>query len=376
LIDLPLPTQFHEPNPNAIDEWLRTGSHIAPDTKKGMTLGGGVWPGEGPLTLIEKATGLGVKDLPFGVFSASVYDDFRARGMFSEAALKPEFNPLQMVKTNSETSLTSYDKNAWSPMHDVWGALLDDLDRIGVTWAGDALMRVAISWRNNATWGKYFNFTDNPSIPYQDAGRLRTAASICSVLFHLCRVLRRKADIGDVMAQGYLVSASQWLAAHLARIRAHLPLTAKPQGDHLPVPHVEVFMAGLLADVCRKIRKTGFEIVLCDEIIGRMEQIVQFARLPQFGPLCYAYDVAITPLPIEDGAGEFYIHPLTVQGLTGDAQLDKVILGRRPNGIGGVNTWIVRSADEDAQHAFVADALDQGWYTNRPLLWISHCGVK
>jgi hypothetical protein len=368
LLDLPIPTQFHEPNPDQIDEWLRGGSHIAPDTKKGMTLGGGVWPGEGPLTLIERSTGIGVKDLPFGVFAASVYDDFRARGMFSEAALKPEFNPLQMVKTKSETAVAPYDKNAWSPMHDVWGALLDDLDRIGVTWAGDALMRVAISWRNNATWGKYFNMQDNPSIPYQDAGRLRTAASICSVLFHLCRVLRRKAAKGDAMASSYLVSASQWLAAHLVRIRAHLPLTAKPQGDHLPVPHVEVFMAGLLADVARKIRKTGFELALCDEIIERMEKIIRFARLPQFGPRCYAYDVAI------DDAGELYIHPLTVQGITGDTQLDKVILGRRPNGIGGVNTWILRSLEEEARSQLLDDAHANNWEETRPLLWLSHCG--
>lgn len=359
MLDLPLPTQFHEPNPNAIDQWLRTGSHIAADTKKGMTLGGGVWPLEGPLTLIERHTMLGVKDLPFLTFAASVYEDFRSRGMFSEKALQPDFNPLAF---NGE-------KNAWSPMHDVWGALLDDLDRIGVTWAGDALMRVAISWRNNKTWGKYFNFQDNAITPYQDAGRLRTAASVCSVLFHLCRVLRRKAEKGDAMAQGYLVSASQWLSAHLSRIRAHLPLTAKPQGDHLPVPHVEVFMAGLLADVCRKIQRTGFEMMMCDEIIGVMEKIIRFARLPAFGPMCYAYDVAIN-----DG-WQFYIHPLTVQGLTGDEQQDKVIRGRRPDGIGGVNTWIVRSADEDAQHALVADALAQGWDENRPMLWLSHCGV-
>ena len=365
MLDLPLPTQFHEPNPNAIDQWLRTGSHIAADTKKGMTLGGGVWPLEGPLTLIERSTGLDASSLPFLTFAASVYEDFRSRGMFSEKALQPDFSPLAF---NGE-------KNAWSPMHDVWGALLDDLDRIGVTWAGDALMRVAISWRNNKTWGKYFNLQDNAITPYQDAGRLRTAASICSVLFHLCRVLRRKAEKGDAMAQGYLVSASQWLSAHLSRIRAHLPLTAKPQGDHLPVPHVEVFMAGLLADVCRKIQRTGFEMMMCDEIIGVMEKIIRFARLPEFGPTCYAYDVATHSVPIEDDSSEFYIHPLTVQALTGDEQTDKVIRGRRPDGIGGVNAWIVRSADEDGEQALVQDALNQSWDKSRPMLWLSHCGV-
>jgi hypothetical protein len=141
-------------------------------------------------------------------------------------------------------------------------------------------------------------------------------------------------------------------------------------GGHLPVPHVEVFMAGLLADVCRKIRKTGFELVLCDDIIAHMETIVDVARLPEFGPLCYAYDVAL------DDAGDLYIHPLTAQPLTGDEQLDKVILGRRPNGIGGVNTWILRSLEEEAEYALVADALAQGWDKNRPLLWLSHCGVE
>ena len=339
-------------------QWLAGGAHINVDTKKGMTLGGGVYPSLGPLTMIERKTGVSIKDfVTYPLFTDSVQNELELRGLRHAESQDPDFDPL---------AFNGSGRNAWSPMHDVWGALLDDLHAHGEQWAWKDLEAVVTSWWVNAKWGKYLIDGGNPSLPYQDAGRLRTAASVLSVLFHLSRCYEREAKRGNSGVHSRLAFTSGLLKSHLDRIVKHLPLVAKPQGDHLPVPHVETFMAGLLHQVAKKIRGAGFEVGLCEQIMDMMRRIVATADLSKCGfpDGTFAYDVAVR----EDG--EFYIYDSTIEPLTGDAVKDKIILGRRPSGIGGVNSWVERLATSFALHE---DAVKLGWEKKQPMLWLTFC---
>lgn len=353
------------PKADPYELWLLGGAHIDPQATKGMTLGGGVFPDLGPLTMIERKTGRNVREMKgYHEFIESVDKELELRGLEDDGCFDPKFDP---------TALNEAGRSAWSPMHDVWGALLDDLDARGETWAGDALEAVAKSWYVNEKWGKYLIDGGNPECPYQDKGRLRTAATVLSVLFHVSRVFERRAKKGDSGAATRLQFSTGLLMSHLDRIVKHLPLVAAPQGDHLPVPHCEVFMAGLLWQVAEKIKRTGFGLTQCETIQRAMLAIIMASTLVDFGfdNKTFAYDVAFN-------GTYFGIHSLTVEPLTGDPVKDKIIEGRRPHGIGSVNAWIVRPLRNILPESYAAlrdDAIANGWPTKQPMLWLQYCGV-
>lgn len=330
-------------------DWLATWSPYH-DTLKGSTLGSGCWYKDPVEIANDDTMSLGVMK-----FADRMWHHYDVRGLMSNKILDPNYDPL---------ARNNLGMNGWDVMHDTHSRLLGGLANAGYEWASNTLWRILQSKWNSVKWGKYLRMEDDPKKPYGTGGRLRVAGWMVDEMVNALEDAQRRVKQGKKVDGNLVTALAALLSRHLHRIREHLPLTADPKGDHLPVPHVEVFMAGILYHSVKRCRDKGYEVQVCADIMGHLQSIIMFAHIPEFGDARFAYDLAI------DDYGLAYYHPLTLQSLTGDEQQDKIINGRRPNGIGSVNAWICEALQGTPKgDALVADAVKEKWETELPMFW-------
>lgn len=267
-------------------------------------------------------------------FAARMQVDWYQRNLFEDSCLDPDFDSLKPTPDG---------KNLWDPLHFGGCAILDDLDERGFSWAGNAMLRLVSSyWINeNASY-----LRDGGKGPYMDQGRLRCAGWILHALYRVSRMFKRWGYAGPWA--DFVVSL---VNEHVTRIDKNWPLIAVPDGpdgDHLSVPHLEVFMLGMLGNGLRLIQSLGYDVHGLPE---KAAALITAALVPGRPVITYVYDLRVTdtgePLPAEptDPTRE---------------------------GCSGVNLWIPGACSDEEQALLHADAVKQNLHLRYPWIYAHH----
>lgn len=332
----------------AINKWSPNPSTL----KWTTTLGGGFI--RGPIEQMKRL-GYPVSNTITDAFATRIFADCSRRNMFVEnnRMLEPTFDALAVVPSYDGSNSQF---NTWDQMHFSIAALRDLYVECGIPWAGSLALELVSSYYVNAKV-PYLRCEDgdDPRKWYGSGGRIRVAARCVQALVQALQICR-KANV----EQSIVSKASDLLAKHVSRISTAWPLTAQPKADHLPVPHVEVFMLGHLWEA---LGMAGHELFVhyeysskvafaIQKVAGRLIAKAELATVdPVWARGTFAYDLAI------DANGESSIHEFAFHDKT-----------KRAEGCGGVNQWIYPALDEGpAKEALRANAktLKLG-----PLWWI------
>lgn len=328
-----------------------------PEVQKWTTTGAGGFV-EGPLSMARKC-GYIVDGNARNIYAGKVADDLWRRGISAVAPnkhlLSPDFNGLAKL-AGDYGKPTLY--NTWDCLHFTVATLHDLFVECGEIHFGLRALELVASYFVSKNV-KYLRCEDSkdPALMYGTGSRTRCAARCVQALVQAHDIVKHAAD------PAHAITAKNYLRAHVERIYHAWPLTAAPRGDHLPVPHVEVFMLGHLWEALRLVVKSGIfsdadpTVHLSRVIMERIEGMLRHAILPQFGPACLAYDLAVI------GTGD----AVTV------AIHEKTMTTPQPTGIGGVNQWVYPAmcvASPDFARELFDDAIRTKFYEKFPLAWI------
>lgn len=328
-----------------------------PDTLKWTTTGAGGFV-EGPLSMARKC-GYVVDVVTRASHAQAVALDLSRRGIAWDAPnkhlLDPNFNALaKLVGPDGKTTLY----NTWDALHFSVATLRDLFVEHGSIHLGLRALELVASYFVSKNV-KYLRCEDSndPALMYGTGSKPRCAARCVQALVHAHDIVKHAPD------PAHAIKAKNYLRQHVERIYHAWPLTAAPRGDHLPVPHVEVFMLGHLWEALRLVVKSGIfseadpTVALALVVMERIEGMLRHAILPQFGPACLAYDLAVI------GTGK----DVTV------SIHEKTLTTPQPTGIGGVNQWVYPAmcvAAPDFARELYDDAIRTKFYEKFPLAWI------
>lgn len=292
-----------------------------------------------PMLAIDAAYKLTPSEI--AAFAKRVKDDMGERGILHANIFEYSYNSLTPVIDG---------KNLWDQQHFGGLATLEWLESKGCAWAGDFALRLASSYYQNKVG--YFRTGYNVTPDYQPItvdkngqeitpygnynammpntnGRTRTAGWILLSLASACRLLKKWGYTGPWADR--LVSL---VNLHLDLVRRFWPLQATPDGptgDHLNVPHVEVFMLGILGNGLRQLAQLGFK---CSDLMQKCEALIRAAEVR---PLVFLYDL---PFDVATGQPAALTEKQEQHIANYDAGKPESEYGLLRAGCNGVNLWL------------------------------------
>lgn len=271
------------------------------------------------------------------LFAMRIKSDLEDRGITDAAIMDPKFDPLKT---------TASGKNLWDPMHFGLLELLDSLHELGHEWAFLYATRLLQSYYLNAKY-PYLRTGGYVLQPYGTQGRLRVAGWILHAMAAWIRMAKRANVLGVQLG----IAVSSLVQTHLSTIQKAFPLTANADGvngDHLNVPHLEVFQIGIILSGIDKLKDIGFNT---NALGSKFGSLITAASV-NFDTMSYVYDLRVNsdgmPLPYESG--------------------DKIV-----SGVSSVNAWLCYPEDiytmadiaRSAEHL----AIEAGWKEKQPSLY-------
>lgn len=269
------------------------------------------------------------------VFAARIRQNYVDRGVFNDGIFDPYFAP----------EAPPY-PNAWDPMHFsvslpaeltiLAGKGTDKGDSPPFFFEPEIALRLVESYRRSMRW-RHFNMSWSEGQQHFDTnGRLRNAA----------RAIQACIDSYDVLAiGGPLPIFLSWIAVHAAQLLSEVakgfPLVANPKPDHLPVPHLEVFMMGTLVSVLDRLQTSALvtDPACPAHVLATAKALAtQFTTLIEKAVIDTSWGWIAYDLAWDVEKKKPYLHELTIAEADNPPEPGKDRYVRR--GMSGVNIWL------------------------------------